>query len=219
MSSPFIAPIIANSRICVIDCEATSVIQTTSELLQIALVQVDYGKVGIRAQVHIKPRKPIPPASTAIHGITDARVARSRAFNEVAGDIVGIIGERILLGYNVASFDYPMLRRNLRNLGVDEWERSVIDLFPIMKRLDPNKTKTKGYHKLGTVARRHGIDPGREHDAFDDVRTAWQLFELLAANHPEIANMTPPTIAPVPSPARAQADLDEELRHEDEDAE
>lgn len=209
----FFPRIIRESRFAVIDVEATGVNQVKDWPVSIAIVQMDYGRVGVRAEMLIKPPIPIPPDATAIHGITNEMVMRANDFATIAGDIVGLIGDRCLLGYNVRSFDYPFLRRRLGELGADwDWRRPVFDLLHWVRKLDPApKTGDRtGYHRLANVALRHGINPGQAHNALHDCRSTWSLFEKLATAYPQLgdskAPTEPPPVAATKSNTRAAYD-------------
>lgn len=52
---------------------------------------------------------PIPPETTAIHGISDRDVAEQPSFKELAPQLVEFIGDSDLAGYNSNKFDIPML--------------------------------------------------------------------------------------------------------------
>lgn len=200
---PFLPKIIRESRFAVIDVEATGVNQIKDWPVSVAIVQVDYGLVGVRAEIFIKPPFPIPAEATEIHGISDATVARARKFEDVAPDIVGIVGERCLLGYNVKGFDYPFLRRRMRELGPDwDWQRPVLDVLQLLKRVDPRPRAegVTGYHQLTAAAKRHGIDHGIAHNAMHDCRTTWSLFERLTSAFPDLGNSAAPSEAP-PAPS------------------
>lgn len=195
----FFPRIIRESKFAVIDVEATGVNQVKDWPVSVAIVQIDYGRVGVRAEMLIKPPIPIPAHATEIHGITNEMVMRANDLATVAGDIVGIVGERVLLGYNVRSFDYPFLRRRFGELGPDwDWRRPVLDVLHWVRKLDPlpKEGDRTGYHRLSVAASRHGINPGTAHNAMHDCRSTWSLFEKLAAAFPELGNSEAPKEPP-----------------------
>lgn len=56
----------------------------------------------------VRPTIPIPPESTAIHGITDETVAEARSFAEVLPDLLAAIAGRTVWIYN-AGYDMRMM--------------------------------------------------------------------------------------------------------------
>jgi DNA polymerase-3 subunit epsilon len=53
---------------------------------------------------------PIPPSSTAIHGIGDRDVKDAPTFKDVASELARFLEGCDLAGYNITGFDLPTLR-------------------------------------------------------------------------------------------------------------
>ena len=62
---------------------------------------------------------PIPPESTAIHGITDEDVKDCPTFKEIAKSLAAQIEGCDLAGYNSNRFDIPLLAEEFLRAGVD----------------------------------------------------------------------------------------------------
>src|SRR4029450_14030906 len=75
------------------------------------------------------PGIPIPPASTAIHGISDADVASAPRFREVAAELAAFLDGCDLAGYNIVGLDLPVLRTEFLRAGVpfDVSDRRLVD--------------------------------------------------------------------------------------------
>lgn len=67
----------------------------------------------------INPEIPIPPKSTAIHGITDADVADAPTFREIAKKLVAFLEGTDLAGYNAIKFDIPVLAEEFLRINMD----------------------------------------------------------------------------------------------------
>jgi DNA polymerase-3 subunit epsilon len=52
---------------------------------------------------------PIPPQTTAVHGITDDKVANEPTFKELAAQVYNMIKDSDLAGFNSDRFDIPLL--------------------------------------------------------------------------------------------------------------
>ena len=94
--------------IAVIDFETTGPIPTTCRPVSVAVVFID--SLGITAprlvySTLINPGIPIPPDSTAIHGITDADVLDAPNPQVVFEELIDTIGTRVVAAYNL-SFDW-----------------------------------------------------------------------------------------------------------------
>jgi len=67
----------------------------------------------------VNPGMPIPPKSTAIHGIKDEDVAKSPTFKEVAKKLAMFLEGCDLSGYNAIKFDIPVLAEEFLRVNVD----------------------------------------------------------------------------------------------------
>ena len=67
----------------------------------------------------VNPTIPIPPETTAIHGISNDKIANEPTFKEIANDIIELIHNCDLAGYNSNKFDIPLL--------IEEFLRAEID--------------------------------------------------------------------------------------------
>ena len=67
----------------------------------------------------VNPTIPIPAATTAVHGITDEKVANEPTFKELASQIHNMIKDSDLAGFNSDRFDIPLLAEELLRAEVD----------------------------------------------------------------------------------------------------
>jgi DNA polymerase III subunit epsilon len=67
----------------------------------------------------INPEMPIPPKSTAIHGITDQDVVNSPTFKEIAKKLTAFLEGTDLAGYNAIKFDIPVLAEEFLRVNID----------------------------------------------------------------------------------------------------
>src|SRR5690606_3870407 len=95
--------------ICFFDLEATGINIAHDRIIEIAMIKImPNGDVHRKATL-INPTIPIPPESSAIHGIFDRDVADKPTFKEVAKDYARFLEGTDLSGFNVLKFDVPML--------------------------------------------------------------------------------------------------------------
>ena len=87
----------------------------------------------------LNPGIPIPPASTAIHGISDADVADAPRFRDVAAELAAFLAGCDLAGYNIAGFDLPVLRAEFLRAGVpfEISDRRLVDAQRIFFSREP----------------------------------------------------------------------------------
>jgi DNA polymerase-3 subunit epsilon len=123
----------------VFDTETTGTNPRADRVIEIACLKVHPD--GRREQWlrRINPGIPIPPASTAIHGITDADVAGEPRFRELAPELAAFLAGCDLAGYNIAGFDLPVLRAEFLRAGVafEVSDRRLVDAQRIFFSREP----------------------------------------------------------------------------------
>jgi DNA polymerase-3 subunit epsilon len=123
----------------VFDLETTGADRLTDRIVEIAALR--FGPAGAVAtfESRVNPGVKIPRESTRIHGITDADVATAPFFCEIAGRILEFFGDADLAGYNVRSFDVPLLVREfeLANVVLPLENRRVVDIQTIYFKKEP----------------------------------------------------------------------------------
>ncbi|MCP1313378.1 MULTISPECIES: exonuclease domain-containing protein [unclassified Halomonas] len=119
----------------------------------------------------VNPHRPIPAASTAIHGLRDEDVENAPSLPAVFAQFQAFIGEAILLAHN-ASFDLLALRPASVTL-----THPVLDTLLISKALD----KALDEHDLDALATRYDLEcPLHDrHTALGDARLAARLWLAL----------------------------------------
>ena len=120
---------------------------------------------------YVDPKRPIPPASTAIHGLTDADVAGAPPLDIVLSRFRQYVGDAVLLAHN-ASFDMLAISHH----GVD-FDLPVLDTLLISRALD----EALDGHDLDSLAVRYHLafPPGTRHTALGDARVTAELWLAL----------------------------------------
>ena len=123
--------------------------------------------------VRVDPKMPIPPASTAIHGITDDDVAGSPPLPVVLPRFRDYVGDAVILAHN-AAFDLLALQPPGAGMNLD---MPVLDTLLISRALDAS---LEG-HDLDSLAERYGLSfpPGTRHTALGDARVTAELWLAL----------------------------------------
>ncbi|MDR1805060.1 MAG: 3'-5' exonuclease [Flavobacteriales bacterium] len=125
--------------ICFFDIEATGINICKDRIIEISILKV-YPNGNHKDQTWlIFPEIPIPPQSTAIHGIKDEDVAGKLPFKEVAIHIFKMIENTDLAGYNSNRFDIPILVEEMLRAGIsfDIKKHRTIDVQVIFHKMEP----------------------------------------------------------------------------------
>src|SRR6478752_9065069 len=105
--------------LAIIDLETTGIDLATDKIVEIAIVKLMPDGTTQKKRKLVNPQKPIPPASSSVHGITDEMVKNAPTFKQVANEIKQFIDNCDLGGYNSNRFDIPMLIEEFMRAGLD----------------------------------------------------------------------------------------------------
>ncbi len=121
------------------DIESTGIRVATDRIIEISILKVNPdGKEDLKTYL-INPGIPIPPASTAIHGIKDEDVKDKPTFSEIANELNKLLSNCDLAGYNSNKFDIPLLIEEFLRAGInfDYKNRFLVDVQNIFHKMEP----------------------------------------------------------------------------------
>jgi len=105
--------------ICFFDLETTGIEVAKDRIVEISIFKV-YPNGNKESKTWlVNPTIPIPPQTTAVHGITNEKVANEPTFKELANQIHNIIKDSDLAGFNSDRFDIPLLAEEMLRAEVD----------------------------------------------------------------------------------------------------
>ena len=89
--------------------------------------------LGQEVQLHISEE------ASAVHGIYDEDLASCPTFKEIAPELVKVLEDADLAGYNSNHFDLPLLAEEMMRAGVniDLKGKKMVDVFTIFQRQEP----------------------------------------------------------------------------------
>jgi DNA polymerase-3 subunit epsilon len=127
------------SPLCFFDLETTGTNITKDRILEIAVIRMMPDGTLLRKSDIINPGIPIPPESTAIHGIGEEAVLGKPVFKEVAKEYVRFFEGADLAGFNILKFDVPMLVEEFLRADVefDYGRKRIVDaqkIFHLMEK-------------------------------------------------------------------------------------
>ena len=105
--------------ICFFDLETTGIDVAKDRIVEIAVFKVFPNGNKESKTWLVNPTIPIPWQTTAVHGITNEKVANEPTFKELSSVIYNMIKDSDLAGYNSDRFDIPLLAEELLRAGVD----------------------------------------------------------------------------------------------------
>lgn len=160
-----------------LDTETTG-LPPAAEVIDLAVVNVT-GQVLV--DTLIRPSKPIPPETTAVHGICDHDVAAAPSWVEVHGLLAEALAGRTVVIYNLG-FDFRVLKdssqRYRLSLPEARWECAMLAYADFRGERGRNGGQFR-WHKLEQAAGHFGYPPGG-HRALPDALTCLHVVRGMA---------------------------------------
>ncbi len=156
-----------------LDLEATGLHVIRDRIVQVGMVKYPAdGSETSELNLTVKPGVPISKEASEVHGISNEDVANKPEFSEVAGKVVEFMGDADLAGYNLLSYDVPMLLEELYRAGyeINMEDRKVVDVQRIFYKMEPRN--------LAAAYRFYcGKEMENAHDALVDVRATAEILK------------------------------------------
>ncbi len=158
--------------ICIFDLETTGINPVKDRIVEISILKINPdGSEQLYTQ-RINPGIPIPAQASQIHGITDEDVKNEPHFEDVAQQILDMIEDAYLVGFNSNRFDLPMLIEELMRAGrkMDLRKNKTIDVQVIYHKKEPRNLSAA--YRFYT-----GKELENAHSAEADVRATWEVLK------------------------------------------
>jgi DNA polymerase-3 subunit epsilon len=158
--------------LAVFDIESTGLVVGSDKIVEIFILRIDPDGTENEYYALLNPGIPIPPVTTAIHGISDANVADKPLFKDVAHEMMQFLNNCDLAGYNSNKFDIPMLVEEFLRCGIefDYSKRRFLDVMGIFHKMEPRNLKAAYKFYCGkTIENAHSADA--------DTRATWEVLK------------------------------------------
>lgn len=167
------------------DLETTGLDPARARIVELGAVDGREDPFALAYHRRFHPGVSIPEGASRVHGITDRDVADAPRFPERAAEVQRLFEGRTLCGYNLRSFDTPLLDAELRRAdqaGLDLEGVEEIDLFRVWSSLEP--AEGRGLRTLEAAVERFlGRRHGEAHGAAADARVLPELLEAMREAH------------------------------------
>ncbi len=165
------------------DLETTGTNITADRIVEICYLKVFPNGNEESKTMRINPEMPIPPGSSAIHGIYDADVVDCPTFKEVAKSIANDIEGCDLAGFNSNRFDVPVLVEEFLRAGVDIdiSKRKFVDVQVIFHKME-QRTLSAAYKFYCNESLEDA------HTAEADTRATYEVLKAQLDRYPDLVN-------------------------------
>ncbi len=159
----------------VFDLETTGVSWKHDKIIEISAVKVKDGEVAEEFTSLVNPGCHISEGATAVNGITDDMVEGEPSISEVLPRFLEFIGDEILVGHNIGSFDMNFIYRDAEEICNGVPGNDYVDTLYLSRSMRPDLSS----HKLTSMAETYGIATEGAHRALADCHMNQKVFEHL----------------------------------------
>ncbi len=106
-----------SKELVTLDLETTGTWIEKDRIIEIAMIKSLPSGEEMIYNRRVNPGMRIPPAVVELTGIDDAAVKDAPSFSEIAGEVSVFLGNADLAGFNIETFDLPLLERELNSCG------------------------------------------------------------------------------------------------------
>lgn len=160
----------------VVDTETTGLAVEQARVLAIGAVRLHGARVyrGVTLDRLVRPDAPIPPGSTAVHGITSDMVADAPAFPAVFDELRAMMAGTVMVGHNIG-FDIAVLAQECRRFGLEWRAPASLDTLLLAGALLPEQSDLR----LEALAAVFDVDVHGRHTALGDCLVTAQVLQRM----------------------------------------
>ena len=175
----FIPECLLNNSFVVFDLETTGlnsspVSGNMDRIIEIGAYKIENGQICQCFSTFINPQRRLSDEIIKLTGITEEMVADAPTYEDVMPDFFKFCSGSILVGHNIAGFDFKFVDYYCARLGY-VLERKIIDTIPLSQELLLGLSN----YKLNTIADKFKITFNHHRATDDALATAKIFIELI----------------------------------------
>ena len=169
--------------ICFFDLETTGVNVSKDKIVEISILKIFPNGNKESKTWLVNPEIPIPPQTTAVHGITDDKVANEPTFKQLSKSIYEMIKGSDLAGFNSDRFDIPMLAEEMlrAEIDVDFKKNLTVDVQTIFHKME--KRNLSAAYKFYC-----GKELENAHSAEADTTATYEVLKAQIEKYDDLEN-------------------------------
>lgn len=158
------------------DLETTGISCNYDEVIEISALKVRNGAIVDEFNELVCPGRPIPRETSMVNHITDQMVEGAPSFKEILPRFIEFIGDDVLAGHNIHTFDMKFLYRDCEKYFGQALTNDYMDTLRLSKIVFPDWR----HRRLSDLAEYYGISTVGAHRALTDCYINQQVLELMA---------------------------------------
>ncbi|MGB1268510.1 MAG: exonuclease domain-containing protein [Flavobacteriaceae bacterium] len=169
--------------VCFFDLETTGIQVSKDRIVEISILKVFPNGNKESKTWLVNPEMNIPAETTAVHGITNEKVANEPTFKELAPVVYQMIKDSDLAGFNSDRFDIPLLAEEMLRAEIDFDMKNTItvDVQTIFHKKE-QRTLSAGYKFYC------GKDLDGAHSASVDTNATYEILLAQLERYPDLEN-------------------------------
>jgi DNA polymerase-3 subunit epsilon len=169
--------------IAFIDIETTGINVSTDRIVELSVLKISPNGKEEWMSTRVNPEMPIPPKSTAIHGITDRDVENAPSFKEIARNLAAFLEGADLAGYNAIKFDIPVIAEEFLRANIDFnlRKRKYVDVQVIFHKKE-QRTLSAAYQ---FYCSKELVDA---HSSKADTKATFEVLKAQLDKYPDLEN-------------------------------
>jgi len=172
--------------ICFFDLETTGMNTAKDRIVEISIIKVFPDGTETVFTRRVNPEMPIPPVTSAIHGIYDEDVKDAPTFKDISQEVYELVHDADLAGFNSNRFDVPLLAEELLRVGIDFDLKTnhLIDIQNIFHKMEPrNLVAAYKFYCNGDLTNAHSAEA--------DTRATYEVFKAQMQRYDDLPKEIP----------------------------
>lgn len=161
----------------VLDLETTG-LGASSGIIEIGAARIRGGKIVDEYSQLVNPQMPLPNGISALTGITNKMLADKPPIDDIISGFMNFIGNDVLIGHNLASFDLRVLSDTCFTHYGLMLENNYSDTLILAKCNDTLNSVLPNF-KLDTLCQYYNIENAKAHRALSDAEATHCIYQKL----------------------------------------